>query len=81
MRAISQVRFVDSRSRKIVALSGLADLYLVSRVAFLLRLPPFIDEATYLLWVQEVAQGNFTVCAYDGRWTRYRILLCLRCFL
>jgi 4-amino-4-deoxy-L-arabinose transferase-like glycosyltransferase len=73
MSLIRSNGFFQSRKGIYVVLAGLVALYLVSRTAFLLRLPPFIDEATHLLWAHEMLEGNLAAGAYDGRWATIQI--------
>jgi hypothetical protein len=61
------------RHRTIILIGGLIAVYLFTRMAFVLRLPPFIDEATHILWARDMLNGNITAGAYDGRWVTIQI--------
>ncbi len=48
--------------------------YIVSRLAFLTRLPVFVDESTDIQWAQETIHGQLMAGAYDSKWLPVKIM-------
>lgn len=60
-------------SRTTVFLVILIACYLATRLLFLLRLPPVIDEGTHIYLAWEMQDGDLASGAGDGRWTTIQI--------
>ncbi len=73
MSIFNRFKSIRTLENTFFPLIGISVVYLISRTAYILRLPAFIDEATHILWAKEMLNGNLVAGAYDGRWATIQI--------
>lgn len=73
MSIFNKFKSIRTRESTILPFLGISAVYLISRIAYLVRMPAFIDEATHILWAKEMLNANLVAGAYDGRWATIQI--------
>jgi hypothetical protein len=61
-------------SQAALALVPILTAYVLTRVAFLSRLPVFVDEAVHIQWAQQTLEGQLLAGMWVGKWLPIKIM-------